>query len=68
MIHHRVFYWILKLFYAFNRYKDNSLSEIEVISSYKETMSNCQSLFDFVKKNISELFNKTIVFTSLQNL
>ena len=42
-----------------NRHADTSLSAIELISSYRETMSNCQSIFTFVKWFILELFLKT---------
>ena len=49
MIHHRVFYNITKLIYVLNRHTDTSLSTIEFIGSYEETMSNCQSIFTFVK-------------------
>ena len=48
MIHHGVFYFICKTF-LFDRYKDNNLSEMVFISSYSVTMSNCQSIFAFVK-------------------
>ena len=35
--------------FVLNRHKDTSLSTIEFIGSYKETMSNCQSIFTFAK-------------------
>ena len=44
MIHHRVFYFISESTFVLNRHKDTSLSTIEFICSYQETMSNCQSI------------------------
>ena len=49
MIHQRVFYLISELIFVLNKHKDTSLSTIEFIGSYKEIMSNCQSIFTFVK-------------------
>ena len=36
-------------FCVINRYNDNNLSEVVFISSYLEAVSNCQSIFAFVK-------------------
>ena len=51
--------------FLFNRYKDNNLSEMVFISSYSVTMSDCQSIFDFVKY-IFELLKPTKCFYQLQ--
>ena len=47
MIHQRVFYIISELIFVLNRHKDTSLSTIELIGSYKETMPYCQCIFTY---------------------
>ena len=49
MIHQKVFYFISELIFVLNKHKDTSLSTIEFIGSNLENMSNCQSIFTFVK-------------------
>ena len=49
--------FISKLIFVLNKHKDTCLSTIEFIRSWKETMSNCQSIFIFCeivyfKKNL----------------
>ena len=46
---HRVFYLISELIFVLDRDKDTSLSKNEFISSYQDTMSDCQRICTFVK-------------------
>ena len=49
MTHQGYFISFSELILVLNRHADTILSTIELIGSYKETMSNCQSIFTFVK-------------------
>ena len=45
MIHQRVFYFIPELVFVLNRHKDTSLSTLQFISSYEETVKLSKHIF-----------------------
>ena len=64
MIRQRVFYIISELIFVLNRHKDTSLSTIELIGSYKETMPNCQSIFTYfceIVKSVKTSLNDEVI-------